>query len=386
MNKLFRNRFITYLGILIILTVSIFFLFELGHEDFEDFGISVADAMSGDNNSNFTKADSVIDFVFPKDHGSHDNYKIEWWYFTGNLKDENGNHFGYQFTIFRNALSSDSMKSKNDFATNQLYFAHLGLTDVNNNKHYSFEKFSRGAKGLAFANSNPLEIRVEDWYCKGFYYNDDFKNPEFKIYAKTDEIEIDFDLKPNKNIVFHGNKGLSAKSNEKGNASYYYSFTNLGSSGRIIINEKSYLVKGKSWMDREWSTSALSKNQKGWDWFSLQLDDNSELMFFRLRDTNSNTDFCKGTYIDKNGTYENLDCGKFDFQTKDYVKLDNGKKYPSKWKLLIPSKNLNIEAETQIDDQEMKLSVKYYEGTIKVKAKKNGINLNGFGYVELTGY
>jgi predicted secreted hydrolase len=348
--------------------------------------VSVASAMSAVADENYSRALEPREFIFPQDHGAHNDYKLEWWYFTGNLHSADGQSFGYQFTIFRNALSPDSVEINSSYSANQLYFAHFGLTDISSGKHYNFEKFARGDSKLAGAESNPLNIYIENWTIKAVYPDGDFKRPEFSINANTDVLKLNLKLIPQKNMVLHGDRGLSPKSLVPGNASYYYSYTRLKTDGVVTIDGQNYNVSGNSWMDREWSTSALSKGQTGWDWFSIQFDDNTELMYFRLRDSAGKTDFAKGTYIMADGQYLALTDDEVFFKTNATNKLESGTVYPSKWQISIPKYEIDIQSQVRTKEQEMKLSVKYYEGSISITGTKGKKPLKGYGYVELTGY
>lgn len=348
--------------------------------------ISVASAMSSENDSLYEHSVVPIAFDFPKDYGSHNKFKLEWWYFTGNVMGKNGEKFGYQFTIFRNALRPDSASLESSFAANQMYFAHFGLTDISNGKHYYFEKFARGSEGLAGAEIEPLNVYIENWNIKAIYPQGDVLQANFTISAESEDVSINLKLVPDKKMVLHGDRGLSQKSNKVGNASYYYSFTRLNTEGSITLKNKYSEVKGLSWMDREWSTSALAANQVGWDWFSIQLSDNSELMLFQLRDDSGASDFSKGTYVHPDGKYENIAESDIKLEILEQNKLPSGTTYPSKWSIEIPRYKIKLVCQVQVPDQEMKLSVKYYEGSIEVSGSKNEIEFEGSGYVELTGY
>ncbi len=380
-----RKKILYLFLLLIIIIVSVYFFWDNNNNQESEFSISVSDAMSGNELDSYKKADKVIDFHFPEDYGPHEDFKLEWWYFTGNLKSSDNREFSYQFTIFRNALNNENLNINSNFSTNQLYFAHLGLSDINEEKHYCFEKFARGIKGLVTTNINPLEISIENWGIFADFPDSNYLLPIFKIKAETDSIKFDLSLKPEKKMVLHGDRGLSLKSNS-GTASYYYSFTRINTEGKIEINKKEYSVKGYSWMDREWSTSALTKNQKGWDWFSIAFNDSTELMYFRLRDENSNTDFAKGTFVFENGNSEMIKSNEIKFDFKNFEKLKSGKTYPQKWRIQIPKYSTDITVETRIKEQEMKLSVNYYEGSIKVSGRNRNKKVAGLGFVELTGY
>jgi predicted secreted hydrolase len=348
--------------------------------------ISVSDAMSADE-GNYTKALEPREFIFPEDHGAHDDFKIEWWYFTGNLSDEKGNRFGYQFTIFRNALHSDSVTKQSSMSTNQLYLAHFALTDVSNGKFYYADKYSRGAANLAGASYLPLKIHVEDWTISvNEEYNGDYLMPEFKIKADAGDFAIEFDVVPLKSIVKHGINGLSAKSNTPGNASYYYSYTRMDTRGQIKIGEKDYSVSGNSWMDREWSTSALDSAQVGWDWFSLQLDNQHEIMFFMLRNRDGSFNFGKGTMIYPDGKHEYISPNDINIRATKHWTTKDGHKYPSGWTMKSDKYDFDLKIETQVTDQELKLIIRYYEGSVRLDGTHKGQKVKGYGYAELTGY
>ncbi len=346
----------------------------------------ITDAMSQDD-SLFQKAINKIKFKFPEDFGSHNKFKLEWWYFTGNLKAENGNEYSYQFTIFRNALKYDSIKLNSDFASNQLYFYHFAITDIRNNKFYYYDEYARGATGLAGATYIPLKIFVNNSSITGSFENADSSLPTFHINAIADTYQINLTLKPLKKIILQGDEGLSKKSYDKDNNSYYYSISRLNTEGSIVLdnggNKQKLKVIGNSWLDREWSTSALSKDQVGWDWFSIQLSDTTEIMYFKLRNKDGKTNFAKGTLIYSNGDKKNLYQPDVFLEEKEYWDNGAGKRYPSKWIMTIPNEQIKLLIETRVKDQELKLNLRYYEGSIKIKGIKGSKEINGLGYVEL---
>lgn len=352
-----------------------------------DSGISLSKAMSDAGDENFEKAIDKKDFVFPDDHGPHPGFRTEWWYFTGNLTSEDNKQFGYQFTIFRTALSKDSNEGNSEWSSNQIYMAHFAVTDISGNEFYFDERFSRNGNELAGAQSSPFKVWLEDWEIMQTGDSSYYDLPRLNIKAKTGAAEIDFDLESMKPIVLQGDEGLSQKGNGEGNASYYYSYTRLNTSGKIIIEGNKYKVNGYSWMDREWSTSALSEDQKGWDWFALQLDDNSELMYYQMRKNDGSADeFSKGTNIYSNGISQLINKDEVLCEVTNYWDSPDGVKYPSEWNLKIPSKNIDLKITPEIKDQLMNVSVKYWEGAVKIEGTKDGSAINGRGYVELTGY
>jgi len=351
-----------------------------------------AEVLRADGNEQYTKAIEPREFTFPQDHLPHNDFKIEWWYVTGNLKTAEGREFGYQFTIFRNALTAEkksnnmdnSEKSKiSDWQTNQMYFAHIGLTDIQSNKLYHYERFSREKQGLAGADSNSISIYVEDLKLQIIEGEQD----EIRISAHTDDFSLNLSMLQQKPKVFHGINGLSAKGFTEGNASYYYSYTRLATKGNILINNQEFNVTGNSWMDREWSSSILEENQEGWDWFSLQFFDNTEIMYFRLRDKNDIANsFEKGTFISADEISKFIEKEEVRLLPLEFWKSDDNINYPIRWELnyLTTGKKYLISA--VIPNQVMNLSVKYWEGAVRIYDINSPDKLIGVGYMELTGY
>ncbi len=365
--------------------ISVVFISSCTNQEKEiDAEVSIAKIMNS-SKTGFKQASEVITFKFPEDYAAHNEYKIEWWYFTGNVQTEDGHKFGYQFTIFRNGLSFDTTRNSS-FSSNNLYLAHFAISDITNNKFYFTEKTVREAVDLAGTTVSPFRVFIENWEIKAKFNNYNYLMPEFSIVAKDSNFAIDLTLTPQKKMVLHGNQGLSDKSYEKGNSSYYYSFTNLKTEGNISIGDESFQIEGKSWFDREFSTSALSVNQRGWNWFSLQLEDSTEIMCFELRDNQNKQDFAKGTYISSDGKTEFIKATDFTITPVSYFTSNTGTKYPSKWKFEYKTQNIFLEIETQIPNQELNVFTKYYEGSVKFKGTKNNRKIAGSGYVELTGY
>lgn len=334
---------------------------------------------STSDNTGFSKADKVIDFVFPKDHFSHKDFKTEWWYLTGNLETEEGRKFGYQFTIFRNALSPKT-SSGSGWASNQVYMGHLGLSDIKTNEFYSFELLEREAIGLAGIQEEPFRLWIDNWKLE----SDSPGIFPLKLHAAENGVEINLELEASKAIILQGDQGLSQKTAEKGNASYYYSIPRLASQGNIRIKDKEYKVKGDSWLDREWSTSALSQEQEGWDWFALQFADNTELMYYQLRNKDgSSSQTSSGSYIKADGEKE-----KIKYSDLELIVLDHWQsgehRYPAKWRLKIQSRGIDIIIEPLMKAQEHRFYIPYWEGAVKITSKDS--NKEGRGYVELTGY
>jgi predicted secreted hydrolase len=333
--------------------------------------------------TNFEKAIETRPFNFPSDYGDHPEYLTEWWYYTGNLLTEDGRHFGYQLTFFRRAISDEiDIHNQSKWASNQVYLAHFALTNTLEKEHFVFDKISRGAVGIAGTETDPLfSIWLKDWEV--IQVGDHL----FQMKAGTEEVEIDLLLTDVKGVSLQGNQGLSQKGPEVGNASYYFSQTRLKTSGVIRIADEKYNVFGYSWMDHEFGTSTLGVEQVGWDWFSIQLDNDTEIMLFQIRQNDGTiSQFSSGTLIHPNGETESLELSDFKIEVLDTWQTSDGINYPNKWEITIDRLNLALEANPMIDDQEMKLFFRYWEGAVQVIGTYNGEKVSGFGYVELTGY
>ena len=239
----------------------------------------------------FARAETVRPFVFPSDHGPHERFRSEWWYLTMSLERADGALFGVQFTTFRQALRADGAAgaaSTGPWSGNQLYLAHLAVTDVEGNVHLEAERLSRAHPDLAGARADPFRVWVDGWSLSAVERSDgarsggaEFSLPPLALQARADEFDVQLSLLPAKELVLQGDRGLSAKG--PGQASYYYSMTRIAARGTLRVGEQTHQVKGNAWLDREWSTSLLSSRQQGWDWFGLQLGGNEELMVFQLR-------------------------------------------------------------------------------------------------------
>ncbi|MBD3288148.1 carotenoid 1,2-hydratase [candidate division KSB1 bacterium] len=375
------SRFLIMLIIIIsIFGLIAFFISQRNNHAEIQARISVADAMSSDDVTGYARAIEPREFRFPQDHGPHNDFRTEWWYFTGNLETADKRQFGFQLTIFRNSLSPEQADRKSDWATNQVYMGHFALTDVDGGEFYAYERFARGAIGIAGVKRNPVQIKIEDWEIS-------LEENKIDIRAAAKESSIDLDMKSEKPIVFHGEKGLSRKGAEPGNASYYYSMTRLASSGIIKINDESFRVAGDAWLDREWSTSALAEDQTGWDWFSLQLDNNAELMYYQIRRMDGTPDrFSKGTLVNADGASVNISKEDVNLQVTGYWESPRGGSYPSGWRLELPRENINLIITPLVRDQELALSFRYWEGAVSVEGTYQGNSVSGKGYVELTGY
>jgi predicted secreted hydrolase len=346
--------------------------------------IPAAKALGDGNSEGYARATAPRPFTFPQDHGPHPEFRTEWWYFTGNLDDPEGRPFGYQLTFFRIGLSPKSAPSGSPWRTNQLYMAHFALSDIAGKQFHAFERFNRGAMGLAWAKTDTLHVWLDNWSVEP-ETRDVFP---LRLRAQHGAIAIDLALEQGKPVVLQGVDGLSQKSAEPGNASYYYSLTRMPTTGVITVGDQRFEVQGASWLDREWSTSALGKDQVGWDWFALQLSDRREIMFYRLRRRDGGTDpMSAGTLVALDGGVRRLNHGDVEIEALSYWQSPkSGARYPAKTRLRIPKEDLALEIEPLLSGQELNVSVRYWEGAVTIRGTARGTPINGQGYMELTGY
>jgi len=262
--------------------------------------------------------------------------------------------------------------------------AHFAITDAQENRFRHFERIGRGALGLAGATGRPFRVWLDDWSAEGA----EASTLPIRLRAVEDDASIDFVLDTARPIVLQGNRGLSRKGVASGNASYYYSMTRLETHGSVRVDGVSFPVEGNSWLDREWGTSSLEKGQTGWDWFALQLSDGRDLMFYRLRRGDGESDpFSAGTLVRPDGSVRPLSVDDVRIETHGYWKSpESGARYPSRWRMRLPSEGLELEVVPRIADQELRTSIRYWEGAVGVRGTSRGEPVDGDGYVELTGY
>lgn len=350
---------------------------------------SVTQYLSGESDERFERATEPNNISFPEDLGPHNDFQTEWWYYTGNLKTAEGRDFGYQFTIFRRAIAPpeiDDVASTDEstWRTNQIYFAHFAVSDIESGDFYAFEKFSRGAAGLAGAQAVPYNVWIEDWEVV------EQADGSQRMVADADGVALDLTLTQTQPPVLHGQGGLSQKGITPGNASYYYSLINQTSVGTITIGDAVYDVEGHSWKDHEYSTSVLEGDASGWDWFSLQFDnpEKNALMYFQIREEDGNLqEKSSGSWILEDSSTRYLTIDEVDIEVTDFwTSPDSGIRYPNGWTINIPSLDLVLTGEPLMPNQEVSVSTRYWEGAVRFTGTLAGEPISAEGYVEMTGY
>jgi len=348
--------------------------------------LSVTQTLAGEDTAGYARVAEPRPFVFPRDHGPHPEYRHEWWYYTGNL---NGGHgdIGFQLTFFRSVLSPDPPELDSEWSARQAFMAHFALTDVAGSGFRAYERFDRDALGLAGATTSPFRVWLGDWVAEEIGPSSVPGTPAVRLRASAADAAMDLRLDPAGPPVPQGVDGYSAKGPEPGNASLYYSVPWIRAHGTVRVGDVTQEVDGWAWLDREWGTSALGPELAGWDWFSLQLDDGTALMFYRLRREDGSTDrFSAGSVVEADGHVERLAADDVAFEVLDHWTSAQGTRYPSAWRLRIARLDLSIEVRPRVPDQELDLTFRYWEGAVGATGLRGGRPVAGRGYVELTGY
>ncbi len=359
------------------------------------FGLSLIEPLNGNDlsastlleapaqdSSVFARAIAPWDWQFPRDHGAHPDFQTEWWYYTGNLATAEGRRFGFQFTIFRRAISPIDVRSTSEFRSRDIYMAHFTISDIAEGEFYHDVRFSRGGAGLAGATVEPkYRVWLEEWQARA----ENEQATRQLISAASRDFAVDLRLEQVKAPALQGDRGLSPKSDEIGNASYYYSLSRLLTEGEIRIGQESFAVSGLSWMDHEFSTSALGEQAQGWDWFGLIFDDNTELMIGQIRLIDGGVEAAfGGLLILADGETRYLDASDFSIAVSDnWRSPHSGALYPAGWDIEIKGdEGFRIQVMPLQADQELHGGeIVYWEGAVEISGDKSG-----YGYAELTGY
>jgi predicted secreted hydrolase len=389
-------------------------------------------------------------FAFPRDHGPHSGFRHEWWYLTGHLDAVGGEPFGFELTFFRFALKPPDLPdpaaqgaghpraddptraagpaefeardvtggagrnavdrttaaaTASAWRSRQIYMAHFAITDIERGRFHVAERFARDALGLAGAQADPFRVSLDNWSLgvrsPGGAPRELSQPPTetqrtsaagerdspWHLVASDGSYSLDLELTAASPIMLNGDAGLSQKSGAPGAASYYYSIPRMTAKGRLIRDGKPLDVKGTVWLDREWGSGSLGSDQQGWDWFALQLDDGSALMFYALRKRDGRRDsHSSGTWLSAGGTIQTLASNEVQIDATNHWTSPRGGRYPARWNLRVPRLNLEVDIEPRLADQELNTSTRYWEGASLVRGTQNGKPISGKAYVELVGY
>ena len=362
----------------IILSAMVLFIAPGCRQPPEPERIDIAKTLSSTQETHcFDKADAPISIEFPRDQGSHDSFKTEWWYYTGNLKTDLDRHFGYQLTFFRQALSCKPISGTSKWRTRQIYFAHFALTDTKCNNFHSDFRMNRRSLNIAGTTTHPFRVWIDDWQVKQ-------TGEDLVLFAKTDSMSLSLKLTAEKQAVLQGSRGFSKKGPKPYNSSYYYSIPRLDTKGTLFMGSDQYELKGKTWFDHEWSTSVLGDEIKGWDWFSVHFEDGRDLMVCKIRRSDGSPNgYGFGSLVHGDGTYEILSEENFSIRAISHWKSPaTGNRYPSQWEIKLPNHKIALTVTPVVENQEHNHMLAYWEGAARFVGK----GIKGLGYIELTGY
>ncbi|MGD9587824.1 MAG: lipocalin family protein [Pyrinomonadaceae bacterium] len=325
--------------------------------------------------------------VLPRDLAAHSNVQTEWWYYTGHGRGDRGLDFGFELVFFKRRTDLDRFSIVPlRLIGNPYYFAHFAVTDKSSGKfRYAHRKSSNGLLDLrAAAGRTHYYLSLGDWSARE-------AGGSHILRASLDgSSAFEASLTPKKPPVLNGASGVSFK--DEGQASRYFSYTRMEMEGDITLNGRLEHFRGEAWMDREFGTWSPTENQKGWDWFSIQLDDNSELMLYQIRDSHGlPTGYSMGSFNDSDESVEKINPEDFEIEvTGTWTSPRSAAEYPSGWRINVPALSLELEVEPVLEDQELDTRgttmIVYWEGACRVKGIKRGEPVNGNAYVELVGY
>ena len=302
--------------------------------------------------------------AFPADHGSHDLFRIEWWYLTANLEGPDGTPYGLQWTLFRTALAPGGA------AADQLWMAHAAVTGAG--FHRVAERLARGGTAQAGVTADPFAAWIDEWRLEGTL------DGEAALSAQGEDWAYAMTLSAEGPVVLQGQGGYSVKSPE-GQASHYYSMPFLAVEGTLTLPEGEVAVTGQAWLDREWSSQPLSEAQTGWDWFSLSFDSGEKLMGFRLNEADGSA-FTSATWIAPDGAPTPYGDGAFAAEPLAWAEVA-GREVPVRWRVTLPARGLDVTVAALNPQSWMAVSVPYWEGPVTVEGSHAGR-----GYLEMTGY
>jgi predicted secreted hydrolase len=324
-------------------------------------------------------------YSFPRDYFSHPDFQTEWWYYTGNVTTAEGRRFGFELTFFRQGANRDDGRT-NVWDVRDLYLAHLALSDLDGGQFFHAERTNRAGPGIAGISESDRRIWNGNWQIA-------WQGQTQKLQAIDDRFELRLSMQSTKPPVIHGKNGVSQKAQGPGQASHYISLTRLITDGEIEMRGSRFPVSGVAWMDHEFFTHLLEPNQVGWDWMSIQLEDNTELMLFRIRRNDGSIDpYSSATFVDVSGAATQLERSDFVLEPAgaSWASPATHARYPIEWKISVPKLALELHASTSLAPQELKavskITPSYWEGAITLTGYKASHAVRGVGYLEMTGY
>jgi predicted secreted hydrolase len=318
------------------------------------------------------------ELVFPRDHGSHPEFRTEWWYITGWVKDARGLECGVQITFFRNRPRVQE-DNPSRFAPKELLFAHAAIADRRHGRLRHDQRAARALAGVAQAAQHDTDVRIDDWSLKR-------DGETYRARIPSREFDLDLRFQPTQPLLLQGARGVSRKGPDPLHASYYYSRPHLAVSGSVRVGSEAKEVSGAAWLDHEWSSEYLAREAAGWDWVGLNLDDGGALMAFRMRRKAGGVLWGAGTHRDAAGRVRSFDPASVSFEPlRIWRSPRTGASYPVAMR--VRAGDVQLELEPLMDDQELdaraSVGTVYWEGAMGALRDRRRV---GAGYLELTGY
>ena len=329
-------------------------------------------------------------FQFPRDHFGHPEFESEWWYYTGNLFNASGRHFGFELTFFRRGRSVDA-KPPSAWDLDQVYLAHFTVTDTDTGRFVVTERLNRAGPGIAGADARMRRVWNGNWSVE--WRTGDETHPTQVLAAMSRDAALRLVLEPRKPVVVHGRDGVSSKvAGDPRAVSHYLSFTRMAASGTVVLADEEFAVTGQAWMDHEFFSDYLAEHKVGWDWMSVQLDEGADLMLFGIRDSQGGYGpDTFGTYVDVDGGAHPIDPGGVVFRPgRRWRSEETGAEYPVEWQVTVPGLDLRLDVRPRLDAQEVftegGILPAYWEGAVRFAGERGGRPVKGIGYLEMTGY
>jgi len=315
--------------------------------------------------------------AFPRDFGAHPGYRIEWWYVTGQLESPRG-PLGFQVTFFR-ARDRAAEAIPGRFSPRQLLFAHVALADPSHARFLHDQRAARALEGLVSADTGDTDLRIDDWTLVR-------EDGGYRARISAAGFALDLALAPTQPLLLEGDAGFSRKGPGDAHASYYYSEPQLAATGTVRIGSEPFAVRGRAWLDHEWSSALLAPGAAGWDWLGANLDDGSALMAFRIRGKDGSVLWSQALLRPRGGLAQTFGTDAVRFTVRrEWSSPRTGITYPVSMALRLGDREYRIEP--LMDDQELdaraSTGTHYWEGTVGVDG---AAGISGRGYLELTGY
>ncbi len=345
----------------------------------------VVDFLTAERQGDWAAVERGRSLRFPRDHGTHPDFRQEWWYYTGNLRTREGRRFGFQLTFFRFGHGAFDEYAESAWRSEHGWMAHFAVSDVENRRLLAWQDYARGALDLAGARAEPFAVWVNGWSVRA---DPPAVDAQFAatLSASSESASVTLSLQSDAPPLPQGEAGYSAKDPRGDTASYYYSLPNLDAAGMLVLDGRAFEVTGRVWMDREWSTEVLSKDQLGWDWFALRLANGDTLMIFQVRGENDGH-FRYAVHVDRSGRARYFDPKDVLLEPVAWWQGETASsRYPVGWRIAIAAANIELSLSAAFEDQELNLDFTYWEGVVDVEGSVDNVSVRGEGYMELTGY